>query len=345
VAIARRLALSLAILVNLLATAAAWGAASCPPAHEPQLSAGTASPSTGTTATVFTFSVTYADTKGCAPNSVSVTVAGVGLFQMTGSGTSYDTGVVFSTATTLPVGTHTYSFRANSGDGGGRKTTALTAVAPPSVTVTVPATPPPTPMPTPVPTPKPTPVPTPKPTPVVTPAPTIAPTSAPTPPGEATAAPQSTPATVPGNTGQGPSPSPGDGGVGGPAGSPPPGESQVPAPAASGSEGAAPAIVTQSERLDSFALVVSGWATATGGGLALFLFLATRRRRDEEEPAMAVAGVGADVTEEVAPPPPQPLPQSTFVPPDEVGVPRWLRPSVRAARQSQLGRSQRTEDS
>jgi hypothetical protein len=33
------------------------------------------------------------------------------------------------------------------------------------------------------------------------------------------------------------------------------------------------------------------------------------------------------------------------VPPDEVGVPRWLRPSVRAARQGQLGRSQRTEDS
>jgi len=76
VAIVRRLALSLAIIVNLLATSAAWGAASCPPSHEPQLSAGGATPASGTTATVFTFTVTYADTKGCAPNWVRVTVAG-----------------------------------------------------------------------------------------------------------------------------------------------------------------------------------------------------------------------------------------------------------------------------
>ena len=101
--------------------------------------------------------------------------------------------------------------------------------------------------------------------------------------------------------------------------------------------------------MNSFALVVSGWATATGGGLALFLFLATRRRR-EEEPALAVAGAGTaavetNATQDVTPPQSEPLPPVATVLPDEVGVPRWLRPSVRAARQGQLGRSQKVEDS
>ncbi|MEP7041068.1 MAG: hypothetical protein ABI864_05770 [Chloroflexota bacterium] len=335
-AIVRRVAITVAILVNLAATAAVWGAGSCPPAHELLLSAGTASPSSGTTATVFTFSVTYADTKGCPPNWVRVTVAGVDVFDMSGSGTSYGTGVVFTRAMTLPVGTHTYSFAANSGDPGGRKTAGLVAVTPPSVTVTIPATPPPTPMPTPMPTAVPTPVPT--------PVPTAAPTSAPTPPSGSTAAPQSTPATVPGSTGQGTSPSVGGGGVGGPAASAGASEAQVPAPAASSDEGAAPAIVTPTDRMDSFALVVGGWATATAGGLALFLFLAPRRRR-EDEPAMVTPDAAMDTLEVPVPPPPRPLPQSAVVPPDEVGVPRWLRPSVRAARQGQLGRSQKVEDS
>lgn len=347
-AIVRRLALSLAILVNLLATTAAWGAGACSSqAHQPLLSGGGASPASGTTATVFTFSVTYADTKGCPPNWVKVTVAGVGAFTMTGSGTSYETGVTFTWAMTLPVGTRTYFFTANSGDPGAEKTAGLAAVTPPSITVTVPATPPPTPVPTPVPTPKPTAVPTP----VPTTAPTGAPTSAPTPPGKAAPTPQSTPAPAPGSNGQGPAPSVGaTGGVGGPVASPSTGESQAAAPGASSSEGGRPAIITQTERLDSFALVVGGWATATAGGLAMFLVLVARRRR-EEEPAMAVAGAGTDASagtdaaEEVAPPPSEPLPQSALVAPDEVGVPRWLRPSVRAARQGQLGRSQRTEDS
>lgn len=335
-AIVRRVAITVAILVDLLATTAVWGAGSCPPAHEPLLSAGTASPSSGTTATVFTFSVTYSDTKACPPNWVRVTVAGVGVFEMSGSGTSYQTGVIFTRAMTLPVGTHTYSFAASSGNSGGRKTAGLVAVTPPSVTVTIPATPPPTPVPTLVPTP----VPTPKPT----AAPTAAPTSAPTPPGGSTVPPQSTPATVPGSTGQGPSPSVGGGGVGGPAASAGASEAQVPAPAASSGEGAGPAIVTPTDRVDSFALVVGGWATATAGGLALFLFLAPRRRR-EDEPAMVTPDVAVDTPEVPVPPPPGPLPPSGPVLPDEVGVPRWLRPSVRAARQGQLGRSPKVEDS
>ena len=96
--------------------------------------------------------------------------------------------------------------------------------------------------------------------------------------------------------------------------------------------------------MDSFALVVGGWATATAGGLALFLFLAPRRRR-EDEPAMVTPDAAVDTPEVPVPPPPGPLPPSGPVLPDEVGVPRWLRPSVRAARQGQLGRSPKVEDS
>jgi hypothetical protein len=98
--------------------------------------------------------------------------------------------------------------------------------------------------------------------------------------------------------------------------------------------------------MGSFPLLLSGWATATAGGLFLFLFLAPRRRR-EEEPVLAMAGVAAEPAPEPAPSPEDALPPAAVIPPDEVGVPRWLRPSVRAARQGNLARSQRgpVEDS
>lgn len=312
-AIARRLALCIAILVNLVASTAAWGAGPCSgPSHAPQLSGGGASPSSGTTSTVITFGVTYADTKGCAPNWVRVTIPGVGVFPMYGSGTTYQSGVAFTATMTLPVGTHSYSFSANSGNVGARKTTTLAAVTPSSIAVTVPATPPPTPKPTPHPTPNPTPKPAPKPTPqptaVLTPEPTPEPTVAPTP------SPGSTTTT-------GPSPS-----LGG----------SVPGPGPSSSEGAGPAIITKTERL-AFPLILSGWATATAGGLFLFMFLA-QKRREEDEPAMDVGGFGTGAAEDLAP-------QSTLVAPDEVGVPRWLRPSVRAARQGKLSRNGTSSDS
>ena len=54
---------------------------------------------------------------------------------------------------------------------------------------------------------------------------------------------------------------------------------------------------------------------------------------------MAVASAGMDAGDDLGSPPSEPLAQSTLVPPDEVGVPRWLRPSVRAARQGKLGRN------
>src|SRR4029079_7442059 len=93
------------------ATMGASGACSGP-AHDPILSAGSASPSSGTTATVFTFRVTYADTKGCAPLWVRVAIAGVGTFSMNGAGTTYDTGVTFTLARPLTQGTRAYSFSA-----------------------------------------------------------------------------------------------------------------------------------------------------------------------------------------------------------------------------------------
>lgn len=321
IAILRRLALSLAIVANLVVTTATWGAGPCSSqAHTPLLSSGQASPANGTTITSFTFTVTYADSKGCAPNWVRVTVGGVGVFPMSGSGTAYETGVTFTTSMQLPVGTHAYSFAASSGEPGAEKTTALTTVSPPSVTVTAPATPPPPPPPTPRPTPRPTAVPTPIPTPV--PIATPAPTSLPSPVSASTS-----PVPAPSNAG------------GSPSGSQ--------APGASPSDPGGAAGLGTTDRLGSFPLLMGAWMTATAGGLAIFLLLAPRRRTPNE-PALAVADQGSAVAEaEAAPDPPQPVPQSDLVPPDEVNMPRWLRPSVRAARQGQGMRSntRRFEDS
>lgn len=311
-AIVRRLALLLATIATMLATTATLGASpACPPSHTPSLRAGTASPASGTTSTTFTFSVTYSDTKGCPPNWVRVTVAGVGVFPMSGTGASYDTGVVFRRAMKLPAGTHTYSFSASSGDGNGQKTTALTTVSPPSVTVTVPSTPPPEP------TPKPTPRPTPKPTPV--------PTTAPTP--EATPTATSVPTPVPGSA----TPTVPGGGLlpGSAAPSPDDGQGSV----ASSSPGVSPGALGTSDGMGSLVTLIGGWATATLGGLALFLFLAPRRR-SEPEPALADAGGGAASSPGALPPSTAQVPpaRSELVPPDEVNIPRWLRPSVQAAR-------------
>ena len=323
--IARRLALSFALIATLLVPAAAWAAGSCPsPASSLSLTAGHAAPATGTTATTFTFSVTYADTKGCAPSWVRVAIVGAGTFLMNGGGSSYDTGVTFTFATLLPAGTHAYSFAASSGT----KTVGLTSVSPPSVTVTVPATSPP-------PTPKPTPVPTPKPTPLPTPVPTAVPTSAPT---DIPTAP--TPAPPVGAPGAGsptygpPAPSGAVGGMGAPSGGPVASQAQGQAPGASGSEPGTPAAITSSGGMGSFPLLIGAWATATAGGLALFLILAPRRRK-AIEPVLAEAGpTGGDSPPRAPRPPAEAQILAEQVPPEEANIPRWLRPSVQAGRTS-----------
>jgi hypothetical protein len=125
-------------------------------------------------------------------------------------------------------------------------------------------------------------------------------------------------------------------------------QDQAGAPGPSSSQDGAAAGFTKTEPLGSFPLLLGGWATATAGGLALFLFLAPRRRQ-EQEPALAVAGQGTldPMETEPAPPPAAPSPASELVPPDEVNMPRWLRPSVQAARQGRGPRSnaRRAEDS
>jgi hypothetical protein len=318
-AIARRLALLLAIIATLLASSAAWGAGGpcSSPAHDPVLSAGTAAPGNGTTATIFTFSVTYADTKGCAPNWVTVTVSGAGSFPMSDGGGAYDTGVIFTRGLQLAAGTYTYSFATSSGAGVGEKTITLTAVSPASVVVTLPSTPPPPP-PTPAPTLKPTPRPTPKP--VATPAAT--------PPATATASPLSSAGGTPSIT---------DGGAASPSeGAPSADQGQGAGP--SGSQTGASGSFGKREEMGSFSVLIGGWATTTVAGLALFRVLAPRRRASSQ-PAFAEAG--PEIAHLSHPPAAGPLveddPAADLIPPDEVNMPRWLRPSVQAARHGQRG--------
>jgi len=68
------------------------------------------------------------------------------------------------------------------------------------------------------------------------------------------------------------------------------------------------------------------------GGLALFLYLAPRRR-EPRQPAFADTGPGEPGTASL--PPPRPAAAADVVsdlPPEEAKLPRWLRPSVQAAR-------------
>jgi hypothetical protein len=308
-------------------TTATWGAGPCSSqSHNPLLTNGRASPPSGTTVTSFTFTVTYADTKGCAPNWVRVTIAGVGVYPMTGSGTSYDTGVTFTSSMQLPVGTHAYSFAANSGDFGAQKTTALASVSPPTVAVTAPATPPP---------PEPTPRPTPRPTAVPTPIPTVPQTPTPT----------TVPSPIPSSAAAVPSPSIAGGGTGASSPGAAASQDQGQAPGASPSDAGGAAGLITTDRLGSFPLLMGAWITATAGGLALFLLLAPRRRTPSE-PALAVAGYGPTTPEaEAAPDPAQVVQQSDLVPSNEVNIPRWLRPSVQAARRGARSNTRRFEDS
>jgi hypothetical protein len=322
--IVRRLGLSFAIMATLLAAPATWAAsgACSGPAHDPLLSGGGAAPAAGTTATTFTFSVTYADTKGCAPLWVRVTVSGVGTFPMSGSGTSYDTGVAFIGGMLLPAGTHTYSFAASSGIGAGEKTTTLTSVTPSSVSVSPPPPPP---------TPNPTPIPIPIPTPVPTPVPTAVPTSQPSPTPLASASETSSPAP---SAGTGASQDP-NASAGGAAASQ--GQGQV--PSASGNPAGGSGGFNKTEELGSFSVLLAGWATTTLGGIALFLYMAPRRRMPDQR-AVAESSMAARLAAGLPLPPGLPL-----VPParpervasDEANIPRWLRPSVQAARQDQRG--------
>jgi hypothetical protein len=186
-------------------------------------------------------------------------------------------------------------------------------VSPPSITVIAPT---PVPTPQPPPPPPPTPLPTPQPTPV--PTPTETPTATPSESGS------------PGSTVAGPS-----GAAGTPSES---GASQDEAPGASGGPAASSGRLGGPDGIGPFVLLLGAWATATLAGLALFLFLAPRRRAPLR-PAAAEAGAAELATDSHRPPRPAAAADgsSDLIPSDEAQLPRWLRPSVQAARHDQRG--------
>jgi hypothetical protein len=285
--------------------------------HQISLSAGGVTPGSGTSVTAFTFKVIYADSAGCAPNSVRVSVSGVGTYAMSRSATGgYLTGVTFSHSLKLPLGTRTYSFLATSGSGKGLKSATFTAVSPSRVVVTAPV-PTPTPRPTPRPTPKPTPKPTPRPTPRPTPEATPRHTASVRPSAQATKSPV---AVATGSGGATPKARP----TASPLGEPSSQSHESPGGAGTvGPSGGGPS----GPPWDLVALLAT-----TAGGFALFLWLAPRRRREPPEPPAEPDPPPAE-----SPPPvrrriPEYVAAAPTVLPEEENVPRWLRPSVRTGR-------------
>ena len=369
----KRTALSIvATLVLLLPAAPTVHAASCKGAsHAITLSAGAASPRSGTTATGITFSVHYASNAGCAPSSVTVDIAGVGAFPLDSDGTDYAGGETFIRTMTLPVGVHTYTFSATGGSGTGEQSIILTSVNPDSVAITAP-----TPAPTPPPTPAPTPPATPKPAapPPSTPAP-----AAPAAPGGSNATPPAAPAAGTPTTAPTAAPDGAPAGSAGPSGPP----SSAPAPAApspssdsadehdswigapiftGGGSPDAPAKATLIDDGGGAGMGLAVSIAATLGMLLVAVLLARRRSHDQPVAAGAIASAAAVPAVPVSLPladdgpvaAVRPLPpMRELIPPvnpslldeddpdqpaagpgrpDEQGVPRWLRPSVREAR-------------
>jgi hypothetical protein len=174
-------------------------------------------PTSGTTATTFVLTVTYASTQPArAAVAVWAEVAGQQVSLSLVSGTA--TNGTYQGATTLPAGTWTVNFGAESASGPNPQPAPIAHPSP--IVVTGPE-PPPTPNP-----PTPTPAPTPVPPPGSTPAP---PTPAPSP----TTAPSPAPSGLPGAT-SGATPRPTEGALpGSPSTPPPPGSVQAPAPSGS----------------------------------------------------------------------------------------------------------------
>lgn len=344
-----RAALVAIVCVTVLSAPTPARAASCNGAsHQMQLRSGTASPASGTAPTTVTFSVVYASNAGCAPNEITVTVQGAGTYPLTATGSSYQGGVKFQRAVTLAAGRYAYSFRATSGSGAGEVTTALTSVNPAAVVIAAP-----TPQPPPPPTPKPPPPPTPKPP----PPPPVTPGATPvTPP--PTAGPTSGGSLTPGPSRSG-SPSV-------PSATDEPTPTSTPSPEPTSVGGVASPDPTADDRggggitlnLPDLRGPVPPWLVGyllmTGAGLGIY-FALVRRRSEPDAPPVLVAATSAatagpapengpvpsDRTRtEAAPTPPNPAATSLLRPddedeaaPGEAGVPRWLRPSVRAARQ------------
>ncbi len=337
----RRAFATVATTLALAAGCLAWGAlpalaASCSGAsHTMTLSNGTASPGSGLAGSSFTFSVTYTDNACGAPSAISVTVPGVGTIGLVAASSTpdYQAGAVFQASTTLPAGAWTYSFSATSGTGNGLQTSTLATVSPAAVVVTVPPTPTPTPKPTPKPTPAPTPTPKATATPAPKPTPTPRPTATPTPKAAASPTPAGSPAASASSAGRLSTPTPS-------ASRAPLAAAIVMVPGGSGPDdrGFAASVVPGGGGSDGSLLAkLLLSAVISLGGVLLFwgLMVLARRRQApvvviESVGAVAAVPTGPSFAETrgmvaVAPPPDTPL--------EEALIPRWRRPSLRAARQ------------
>jgi outer membrane biosynthesis protein TonB len=307
------------------------------------LSSPAVTPASGTTETLVTFSVTYTNKRGDAPDWVRVSVADY-VHTMTSIGGTPKQGLRFAVALRLPAGTHAVSFAASTQGQTTSLAAATVSIVPaptpqPTPTPTPKATPKPTPKPTPAPTPKPTPKATPKPTPKptprpaprATPAPTPKPTPKPTPrevavvPGGGTATPR--PSTAPAAPGGTPAPSSAPGGLVVPGG-------PEPTPPGAGSGRTDPAVAGPFGDDGMRRLVLVAATVSTGITLLVAFFLFGRRRRDED-PAhleLATAAVVAGTAYGAEPPPIPSIDPGTGG--TDVDLPRWRRPSLLAARKS-----------
>lgn len=369
----RLIASTLATAAMVLVSGSPAAAASCNGnGHDIVLSRGSASPGAGSTSTVVTFSVRYADNAGCAPSRIVVRVHGVGTFALGGSGSNFSNGVTFSRSMRLPAGNHAYSFTATSGNApGGVKTVTLANVSPAKVAIASPK-PRATPTPRPEPTAQPAPAPAP-PAPRATPTPAPARTPQPKPKPSAAQTPKATPSTAT----RSPKAS---------AARARPSDS--PAPAVDGrrdsvQRNAEPALGAGSalDGIESLGtLAPYGLAAAVGLGL---LFVLIRRRGGADSPQPLLAGAAIPTSDEARPAGParQPAPEPRgrtasgrgaagdagrwqlpsmreLVPPidyellgiddarpapatHEADIPRWLRPSVREARFGEQPRRRR----
>ena len=321
----------LALVVGMLAAASPALAASCRGAsHEASLTNGSVSPDSGTAGSSFRFKVTYSDNASCVPARVSVRVNGVGSYDMAAHGSS---AVSYQRDVVLPAGSFRYWFEAESGSGPGYQLVTLSDVSPSRLTVSNPApkptpkaTPPPTPKPTPPPTPRPA-VATPKPAPATpqplpaTPAPVAVASLEPSPSAttSAEASPEST-------SSADSTRSPGAAGPGG---------------AAGGGRTSGLGVITPLAEPTSALPWLVAWAVATGGGLAAFVFLVRRGSAVESSVALATGGgVGSGPSAPESGPPPRRRKQTG----DETQLPRWLRPSVQAARYARPGQGDNFRD-
>ncbi|MEM2900585.1 MAG: hypothetical protein QXT63_07315, partial [Thermoplasmata archaeon] len=82
--------------------------------HAPTLYQGEVSPQSGTTQTLFTFSIYYADLDNDAPVIKNVIIDG-NAQTMTSTDTNYADGSLFTYSTTLPIGSHTFYFHFSDG--------------------------------------------------------------------------------------------------------------------------------------------------------------------------------------------------------------------------------------